>query len=286
MVSGAIPRANADSGSVRFLGTISLNLTNAPTGLYTIVIAATDQSGLQSNVARLSLVVAGPDRPPSLGTPAFRYATNGSDTVKFTLRIPAADPDGIRDIDRVTVQLLNTNDSTAQILYDDGLALHADALAGDGVYSGIFSRIPLTSVENVVLAFQARDRQGQVSAVVIRRVLDHPPHILAIDVPSVIQRPASGSLPIAFHVTVADSDGLSDIDSVYFRNFTSTTPTNFMMFDDGNLSVHGDSVAADGTYSLIVEITSANSTGPKEFHFYAVDKSGARDEEIRTITTQ
>jgi hypothetical protein len=56
------------------------------------------------------------------------------------------------------------------------------------------------------------------------------------------------------------------------------------MYDDGDFANHGDVTAGDGIYSLAIQINSGNPLGVKEFHFYAVDKSGARDEVIKLIT--
>ncbi|MCC6398077.1 MAG: hypothetical protein IT282_13775, partial [Bacteroidetes bacterium] len=71
---------------------------------------------------------------------------------------------------------------------------------------------------------------------------------------------------------------------VYFMNLSATTPAPFSMFDDGDLSAHGDSVASDGTYSILLSITSSNTPGVKDFRFSVVDRAGARADTTRQIT--
>jgi hypothetical protein len=67
-------------------------------------------------------------------------------------------------------------------------------------------------------------------------------------------------------------------------NLSSVTPTVVLMYDDGDLAVHGDSVAADGTWSRRLSIDASNSTGAKTFKFSATDRAGARIDSTRIIT--
>lgn len=74
-----------------------------------------------------------------------------------------------------------------------------------------------------------------------------------------------------------DQNGLSDIDRVYFLVYQPDGTTNNnqnLMFDDGNLSLHGDQTAGDGIYSLIIQITSANAKGTYRLEFQAKDRGG------------
>lgn len=167
---------------------------------------------------------------------------------------------------------------------DDGNLASGDALQGDGVYSTFFWVRPISVTDSVRLNFLAIDSSYEESAVVTRSLQNHPPRIVNVDVPDSIQRPASGTRLIPFRMTVTDSDGLGDIDTVTFVNTSSSNPLAFTMFDSGDLSLHGDLIANDGIYSRIVSIDAPTSTGVKAFRFEAVDKSGARDVVIRNIT--
>jgi hypothetical protein len=46
------------------------------------------------------------------------------------------------------------------------------------------------------------------------------------------------------------------------------------MFDDGNLTEHGDLTSGDGIYSLLIQITSANDKGTYRLEFQARDRGG------------
>ena len=74
-----------------------------------------------------------------------------------------------------------------------------------------------------------------------------------------------------------DQNGLSDIDKVYFLVYRPDGTTNNsqnLMFDDGNLTDHGDQSAGDGIYSLLIQITSANQKGTYRLEFQAKDRGG------------
>jgi hypothetical protein len=117
-----------------------------------------------------------------------------------------------------------------------------------------------------------------------RPIANELPRFTALDVPLTITRPATGSTLITFAVTVADGNGLSDIDSVYFRNMSATTPVPFLLFDDGNIAAHGDTTAGDGSYASILQITSSNTPGAKLFQFSVTDRVGSRADSTITIT--
>ncbi len=76
---------------------------------------------------------------------------------------------------------------------------------------------------------------------------------------------------------VSDQNGLSDIDKVYFvvyRPNGTTSNTQNLMYDDGNLAQHGDQTAGDGIYSLIISINSTNTKGTYRLEFQAKDRGG------------
>lgn len=78
-------------------------------------------------------------------------------------------------------------------------------------------------------------------------------------------------------VKVSDQNGLSDIDKVYFvvyRPDGTTSNAQNIMYDDGNLSQHGDQTAGDGIYSLIISINSTNTKGTYRIEFQAKDRGG------------
>lgn len=281
----AIVNGGTDSVGATFAGRITFTASVTTLGNYLVEAKAVDQSGTTSNILQFGLAVGRNNIPPTFGVPGARQTTaSGITPAVFALTVPVIDSNGIADIQRVSVRALNAQDTSSHAMSDNGEAASGDKVSGDGTYSAVVSVIPTGSLQDVIFEFSASDSRGALATSVRRSLRNHPPHFLSVDVPTTIDRPPSGSSPIGFSVTVADSDGLGDIDSVYFRNFTSTTPTNFLMYDDGNYVEHGDLVAGDGKYSLTVSIAFNTSTGPKEFHFYVTDKAGTRDEVIRIIT--
>ncbi|MBI1802987.1 MAG: hypothetical protein HY033_08345 [Ignavibacteriae bacterium] len=107
------------------------------------------------------------------------------------------------------------------------------------------------------------------------------PSLSGLSVPDTLRRPNSGTRNVFFAVTVSDSDGLTDIDKVFFNSINSTFP-NFEqpMFDDGDVHITGDSVAHDGLYSRLLQLDSSATVGTKEFRFWARDKSGALSDSL------
>jgi hypothetical protein len=169
-------------------------------------------------------------------------------------------------------------------MFDDGSRSHADAVAGDGIFTTVAWVRPTTVLEEMTFEYRAADRAGSASNILRRSANNMAPRFVSFNVPSVIQRPASGTSLVLFAVTVSDINGLSDIDSVYFMNLSATTPAPFPLFDDGDLTAHGDSVASDGTYSVLLSITSSNTPGVKNFRFSVVDRAGAKVDSTRQIT--
>ena len=78
-------------------------------------------------------------------------------------------------------------------------------------------------------------------------------------------------------IDVADSNGLNDISEVYFKVYKpdgTTNNNNILLFDDGNVSEHGDLHAGDGTYSRLIQVDQSNDKGTYRFEFQAKDRSG------------
>lgn len=272
-----------------YAGKLDFRIKRTAFGRYRVRYVVRKGDGTPGNVVERPLILARANSSPALANAGIRPSTppgSSSDSTRVLLTVVASDSDGIGDIRQVTVTPRNTIDSSGRAMFDDGNLAQGDQVAGDGVFSCYVWIRPTGSLQDVEFVFAATDRRNAQSNEVRRSYANHTPIILRLIVPSTIQRPATDSTLVRFFQTVADSDGLGDIDSVYFRNFTSTSPTNFPMFDDGNLTIHGDSVANDGTYSRIVSISASTTPGPKEFHFYVVDRFGARDSLVRTITVQ
>jgi len=273
------------SPTQEYTSVATFQVSRSATGAYTMAIMAIDGSALHSTITQKTITVRVSDLPPVLSLPGARLiSTSGNDSYYYALTVFAQDSSGLSDIAQVTVRALGAKDSSATLMVDDGSRNAGDVTTGDGVYSARVWVSPATSIENVTFEYKAVDRGGSQSNLLRRSANNEPPRFVSLTVPSVIQRPASGSSLISFFASVTDPNGLSDIDSVYFRNLSSTNPVPFLMYDDGDLAQHGDSVAADGRYSVVVAISSTNSTGAKDFRFSVVDRAGARADTTRVIT--
>lgn len=281
---GVAPDGTAHDGI--FSGRADITLTRSQAGSHTVQIWATDSKGYRSRQLNLPLRFGIANSPPSIGIPSTRSSVSGVDSIYISFFLPVSDSNGLGTVSSVTVRFRNAVDTSSHRLYDDGQAGHSDFFPGDGIFSGSFWVIPTGLPDSLAFVFSAVDDQGSVSSLIKGYHVNHPPSIVRLNVPSVIVRPGSGSIPVYFYATVTDPDGWSDIDSVYFRNFSSSTPTSIQMYDDGDLAVHGDSVARDWTFSRIVFIDATNSPGQKYFHFYVVDKEGASATIIDTINVE
>ncbi|MFC2119717.1 choice-of-anchor X domain-containing protein [Bacteroidota bacterium] len=78
-------------------------------------------------------------------------------------------------------------------------------------------------------------------------------------------------------VEASDPNGQNDILKVYFIVYNpdgSTNGNELELFDDGNVDDHGDLMAGDGIYSLLIQVDQANEKGTYRFEFRARDRGG------------
>ncbi|MBI3195027.1 MAG: hypothetical protein HYZ34_11275 [Ignavibacteriae bacterium] len=88
--------------------------------------------------------------------------------------------------------------------------------------------------------------------------------------------PSPYSVLFIIHIAVADSDGRSDVDKVYFRSLDSPdTNKQFLLYDDGiKNDAKYDSAAVDGIYSGRFKFLWNAPAQPYRFEFVAVDQLG------------
>ena len=111
------------------------------------------------------------------------------------------------------------------------------------------------------------------------------PRTSNIFAPDTIVRPSSGAQLIKLSMAVTDSDGYGDINQVFFKRISPPSANLFSLFDDGDIQIHGDQLAGDGTFSRIISIDPTAFLGDQLFVFLARDKSGAiSDSLFHTIT--
>ncbi len=172
-------------------------------------------------------------------------------------------------------------------LRDDGVA--PDLSAGDGLFAGrVTFDIRRVDVGNFQLSVSGYHTPRFVSNTLQRQFgvfrSNRSPILSGLSAPDSVYLPPSGQVSlILMSVMAADSDGQGDIAEVFFRNLDSPSDTTrkFLMLDDGHINgTSGDSVANDGTFSIIVQLPSGTPAATSRFQFEAVDRSGSSSNTI------
>ncbi len=195
--------------------------------------------------------------------------------------ISATVTDAQEDIDSVSLTLLRPDSQTVifQTTLNDS-SLNGDLVPFDGVFS-ISSIIPVAEADTggCYLRFQAADRDGNLSQVVVRTILvrsgvmNEPPEITEIVLPEILS--VDASMQYGFNVQAHDPQGLNDLDLLIFRIHNRENPNVLYtdtLRDDG---LDPDSWALDGTFTGTFTSSFADSVvGLYPFSFQVIDKSG------------
>lgn len=97
-----------------------------------------------------------------------------------------------------------------------------------------------------------------------------PPVIYDLSAPDTVYLPSSGQKVIL--ITIKATDPNNDIKEVYFRSLDSSDPNRkFFLYDNGNISVNGDSTANDGIYSILISLPYNMTPKAYRFEFEAKD---------------
>lgn len=151
--------------------TISLDSTYAAErqGQYTLDFQAHDQAGGSSNILTQSIFLE--NKTPHVFNPVLpdtvqRPAT-GEEIIE--VRVSANDPQGLGDLQTVTMVILRQGGTPATVeLFDDGdFAGHRDESAGDGIFSRGLTVSPGSAAGTFSFTFQATDRVGNLSGTVV-----------------------------------------------------------------------------------------------------------------------
>jgi hypothetical protein len=203
-----------------------------------------------------------------------------TDTITISNRISvfAENPNGLADIKSMKYDILYSNSQSSILegfLYDNGS--NGDLTGGDGEYAADFSfRIPRIWVGLFSVRVIAENKNGLFSNELILgfniKRFGKPPIVFNLNTPDTVSLPSSGSKIIRMCMAVSDSNGLSDIKEVFFRSLDSSDPTNkYYLFDNGNITTYGDSVAGDGIFSIKIELPYNMNPKPYRFEFQAKD---------------
>lgn len=179
--------------------------------------------------------------------------------------------------------------SSAVRLYDDGnLALHGDQTAGDNSYAAKFPLSQYYPNGKYKIEYFVTDKYGTTSKAAVHNFAYNngqsniaPALSNLVMADSVVVDTPQTNIPI--HVTAADSNGLSDIESVFFITYRpdgSTSGARVALLDDGKTADDGDVTAGDGIYSIIIKVTPSNAKGVYRFEFQAQDRGKKLSDKI------
>lgn len=211
--------------------------------------------------------------------------SNSLYTVRTSARVTATDEDG--DITIVVARVLRINSSNTLIevpLRDDGTG--EDSLAMDSVFSGLLEfQIPRSDAGTYRVEYLANDGNTYLSNLVAAAFFatraNSPPMLdtTSLDAPDTVTLPIGGTLLIPMSIAAQDSDGISDIRSLFFLSPDGGNPLfRFPLKDDGGADPgppSGDPVAGDGVFSILLPVSdSPTIRGTYRLFFQAEDSFG------------
>lgn len=286
-------------GDGRFTSQIQGSTFQNDTGEFDLEVWATDiDQNVSSKLEAKIFVLSGTENnlPEILDVTAPSTVTIDSSAFDFLVAVEVSDGDGLDDIEYVVSQFYppaHPNPTRLDTLLDNGLS--GDVTFGDGIYSRTFRSRLIREASDYFMRFQAEDKSGNRSrpaVITIRGVFSQPgpPAISNLVAPDTVKIDPNQVVKILITIEVTDPQGLSDIDFVRFRSFlpdgSEAQNSPFELSDDGNAAVTGDADAADGIYSIIINLPPTGVTpGDFRFVFQARDKSGLESNTIEHIMT-
>jgi len=190
----------------------------------------------------------------------------------------------VNDISNVMFDLYSPENSkliSQSELFDNGKTANGDITANDKIYSAkisldsnlingdyeikLFVKDKLSSTKQIATTkYHYNNGKDNVAPVISDDIID--PDTLVVDTIKVIW----------CNVKATDANGKNDIQKVYFVVYKPDGTTNnfqWELFDDGNISSHGDLIANDGIYSFLISVNQSNDKGAYRFEFSAKDRS-------------
>ena len=233
---------------------------------------------------------------------AVTHLADGKYKINFIMTAHVEDAYGIDDIKQVSYRIYSP--VSHDVFQRGNLSILPDSsLLDEAVYTTNASFTIERSSTGIYIVEMFAQGMGNVTSNSVQLSLlvakhSRPPRLFDPSVPDTVVLPLSGYYnKVYLRVTAADSDGLEDIQKVYFRSLNSTDPNEqYSLFDDGDVNppderilsmagASGDSVVGDGRYSRIIPLYSSTLPGSKLFRFYAIDKSGFLGDSLdHTIT--
>lgn len=203
-----------------------------------------------------------------------------------------SDPQGLEDIDMVTVTIRNSAGAVLleDFLYDDGSYFYprsGDVIAGDGVYRNRF--VAATEVDTLPGSYQvainAWDRDGNKAEPAYADILlgySYPTEFVSVSVPDTLK---NGFAEDFFYVTVTHEKGIAAIEQIVyklFRSGQSALLASQALFNDGDYDNSGDWMAGDSIFSYRLNSSfAAGRLGWYDLQFESLDQFGRIDQSPR-----
>jgi len=171
------------------------------------------------------------------------------------------------------------------ILFDNGDAKdNGDAVKGDNIYSNRFPMSTYYPNGQYTVQYFITDDNNNTQLEAVHTFGYNNLQTNKAPIISNLNMPGSISLNISllFSVKVTDANGLSDVDSVYYKLYkpdgtlilNSQGISKFPLSDNGDTPTTGDVTAGDGIYTMKLTFPSGQPTGSWKFQFTAVDREG------------
>ena len=207
------------------------------------------------------------------------------------------DKDGTEEVENVLVEVFKSADSasidTFSLFNDGNFPVNGDVTAGDSIFSykldSSYAAGKKGSYRFLFTPYDAFTFPG-VSKSTNIFLENSAGRIISVSMPDSLPLPSQGSELVQVYADVSDPQGLDDVDSVYFTLEDSQgkfvrddygNTVKITLADDGDMNNNGDRVAGDGTFSVIIQVTSTNRKEDYTLHFYERDLVGNLSEDTQ-----
>lgn len=160
------------------------------------------------------------------------------------------------------------------IMKDDGDLKVGDIVADDGKFSGIFQFPDTTSNGQYKIYFYVQDDRQTINAALHFLQLSNFENAVPVISDLVMPDSVAAGASFTFTLKAADSNGMDDIELVYFWFMGATGEMGGAMHDDGNQNF-GDQKSGDGVYSYKSFFTEEAKGQERIFTFQARDRGKA-----------
>lgn len=213
------------------------------------------------------------------------FTNSSSPNVNFITSVKVQQG-GDDPVSSVVCSLLDSKGNLIQNFNMSDNGSSPDTTANNGTFTAAVSYITTSclTVGNYSIQYLATAQSGLTSNLIVSTVPVYyndnvAPAVSFVNAPDTVIKPTTGEIAFPIAIKGSDANGQCDVKTVFFRTIRPDGTTNglqFLMYDDGDLIAHGDSVAGDTRYSVIVKITSDPTVqvGLYQFNYQATDNGG------------